>query len=85
MTMPAPATFVGKPRDPVTAVYYDGDYQNGNLLDIKAWLESIAPEGYTISYDEFMPFVLGVLSPDNKYASVDPGSYVFQILFTPQV
>lgn len=84
MTAPAPQAYVGKPREPVTAMYWDGQYQNGELLEIKNWIESIAPSLQTATFDttvgeSVVPYYLTVNDPvTNKSFEVVRDTYVFQ-------
>jgi hypothetical protein len=80
-SMPEPVVYIGKPREPVTAVYYDGNYQNGQLLEIKVWLASLDSNLQLTTWDAEpgIPFYLNVYNlVTNKGFDVSPDMYVFQ-------
>ena len=83
MTLPTTQVYVGKPREAVTAVYWNGAYQNGELLEIKNWIESVAPNlqinTFDTTIDEMVvPYVLYFNDPvTNVGGQVIAGGYVF--------
>lgn len=83
MTQPEALTYEGKPRDPVTAIYHNGNYV-ANFPYIKEWLEEMAEPGVEIidGTDSGMPFMMTISDPaNNRYFEIgNQPCYIFQML-----